>query len=270
MDPKRAKELLSEERRRIERSLRGVAVADDDAPSHEDRHLEHLADDATDLASDSGSLAQVALRVFARREEVDECAADGRGRAATAIAPREDSRTLGLPADGAAGIHPDPNLLTRQRITRHDLGRLSEHEGDAERIDGAHRVHLVTRTDAYPMPGGPPREGVRHDDLARARVAVDEVLARELVEGVSGVESETRRRLTGRRCIRYATVGEAPENPPVKPPLSLAEPREPGFSPPLGRDSGCLERLRHPVRCCAHRRPPYPAARDSSAHARSP
>jgi DnaK suppressor protein len=50
MDQKRAKELLSEERRRIERSLRGVAVADDDGPSHQDRHLEHLADDATDLA----------------------------------------------------------------------------------------------------------------------------------------------------------------------------------------------------------------------------
>jgi DnaK suppressor protein len=52
MDPKRAKELLSRERLRIERSLRGVAVVDDDELPHQSRDLEHLADDATDLAQD--------------------------------------------------------------------------------------------------------------------------------------------------------------------------------------------------------------------------
>jgi DnaK suppressor protein len=52
MDSKRAKELLGQERRRIERSLRGVAVADDDEAAHQDQNLQHLADDATDLTQD--------------------------------------------------------------------------------------------------------------------------------------------------------------------------------------------------------------------------
>jgi DnaK suppressor protein len=49
MDPERAKELLQEERRRIERSLRGLAFADDDELLHQD---DHPADDASDLAQD--------------------------------------------------------------------------------------------------------------------------------------------------------------------------------------------------------------------------
>jgi DnaK suppressor protein len=52
MDPERAKELLGQERRRIERSLRGVAVRDDGELPHQSADLEHLADDATDLAQD--------------------------------------------------------------------------------------------------------------------------------------------------------------------------------------------------------------------------
>jgi DnaK suppressor protein len=52
MEPERAKELLAQERRRIERSLRGVAVADDGELPHQSADLEHLADDATDLAQD--------------------------------------------------------------------------------------------------------------------------------------------------------------------------------------------------------------------------
>jgi DnaK suppressor protein len=52
MDPERAKELLAQERRRIERSLRGVAVTDDGELPHQGADLEHLADDATDLAQD--------------------------------------------------------------------------------------------------------------------------------------------------------------------------------------------------------------------------
>jgi DnaK suppressor protein len=52
MDSERAKELLGQERRRIERSLRGVAVTDDRELAHQGAELEHLADDATDLAQD--------------------------------------------------------------------------------------------------------------------------------------------------------------------------------------------------------------------------
>jgi DnaK suppressor protein len=52
MDPRRAKELLQEERRRIERSLLGVAAADDDELPHQDDNLEHIADDATELVQD--------------------------------------------------------------------------------------------------------------------------------------------------------------------------------------------------------------------------
>jgi DnaK suppressor protein len=79
MDPKRAKELLSEERRRIERSLRGVAVADDDAPSHQDRHLEHLADDATDLAQNDldEALAEQLQRELDAVERAERRLAEG-------------------------------------------------------------------------------------------------------------------------------------------------------------------------------------------------
>jgi DnaK suppressor protein len=52
VDPKRAKELLLQERRRIEGSLRGLAAADDGELPHQDEHLEHLADDATNLVQD--------------------------------------------------------------------------------------------------------------------------------------------------------------------------------------------------------------------------
>jgi DnaK suppressor protein len=52
MDPQRAKELLAQERRRIERSLRGVAVTDNGVLPHQGADLEHLADDATDLTQD--------------------------------------------------------------------------------------------------------------------------------------------------------------------------------------------------------------------------
>ena len=52
MDPKRAKELLLQERRRIERSLLGVAAADDGELGHQDQDLQHLADDATNLVQD--------------------------------------------------------------------------------------------------------------------------------------------------------------------------------------------------------------------------
>jgi DnaK suppressor protein len=49
MDPRRAEELLRQERRRIERSLLGVTAADEGELPHQDENLEHLADDATDL-----------------------------------------------------------------------------------------------------------------------------------------------------------------------------------------------------------------------------
>ena len=52
MEPERAKELLARERRRIERSLRGVAVTDDGELPHQGADLEHVAGDATDLAQD--------------------------------------------------------------------------------------------------------------------------------------------------------------------------------------------------------------------------
>jgi DnaK suppressor protein len=79
MDPKRAKDLLSEERRRIERSLRGVAAGDDDAPSHQDRHLEHLADDATDLAQNDfdEALAEQLERELEAVERAERRLAEG-------------------------------------------------------------------------------------------------------------------------------------------------------------------------------------------------
>jgi DnaK suppressor protein len=52
MEQKRAEELLRQERRRIERSLLGVTVAEDGELPHQDQNLEHLADDATDLVQD--------------------------------------------------------------------------------------------------------------------------------------------------------------------------------------------------------------------------
>jgi DnaK suppressor protein len=79
MDPKRAKELLREERRRIERSLRGVAAADDDAQSHQDRHLEHLADDATDLTQNDfdEALAEQLRRELEAVERAERRLAEG-------------------------------------------------------------------------------------------------------------------------------------------------------------------------------------------------
>ena len=79
MDPKRAKELLQQERRRIERSLRGVAVADLDELPHQDEHLAHLADDATDLAQDDldEALAEQLQRELEAVERAERRLADG-------------------------------------------------------------------------------------------------------------------------------------------------------------------------------------------------
>jgi hypothetical protein len=90
-----------------------------------------------------------------------------------------------------------------------------------------------------------PRERVGDDDLAGPRVAVDEVLARERVERVSRLEAQPGRRLAGYRRIRPVAIGESTEDPSVEDPLGLAEPRQPRFPPPLGRDAGGLECLLH-------------------------
>jgi DnaK suppressor protein len=79
MDPERAKELLTQERRRIERSLRGVAVADDGELPHQDTDLGHLADDATDLAQDDldEALAEQLQRELEAVERAEQRLAEG-------------------------------------------------------------------------------------------------------------------------------------------------------------------------------------------------
>jgi DnaK suppressor protein len=96
MDPKRAKELLQEERRRIERSLRGVAVTDDGELPHQDENLEHLGDDATDLAQD----------------DLDEALAEQLQRELEAVARAEQrlaEGTYGLSVESGQPI-PDERL----------------------------------------------------------------------------------------------------------------------------------------------------------------
>ena len=79
MDPERAKELLGQERRRIERSLRGVAVTDDGELPQQSADLEHLADDATDLAQDDldEALAEQLQRELEALERAERRLADG-------------------------------------------------------------------------------------------------------------------------------------------------------------------------------------------------
>ena len=79
MEPERAKELLARERRRIERSLRGVAVTDDGELAHQGADLEHLADDATDLAQDDldEALAEQLQRELEALERAERRLADG-------------------------------------------------------------------------------------------------------------------------------------------------------------------------------------------------
>jgi DnaK suppressor protein len=96
MDPRRAKELLEQERRRIERSLRGVALVDDGELPHQDRNLEHLADDATELV----------------QEDLDEALAEQLRRELEAV-DRAERRlaegTYGLSIESGAPI-PDERL----------------------------------------------------------------------------------------------------------------------------------------------------------------
>jgi DnaK suppressor protein len=77
MDQERAKELLREERRRIERSLRGLAPAEDDELGHQDDH--HLADDASDLAQDDldETLAEQLQRELEAVERAERRLAEG-------------------------------------------------------------------------------------------------------------------------------------------------------------------------------------------------
>ena len=79
MDPKRAEELLREERRRIERSLLGVVAADDGELPHQDQNLEHLADDATDLVQDEldEALEEQLRRELEAVERAERRLADG-------------------------------------------------------------------------------------------------------------------------------------------------------------------------------------------------
>jgi DnaK suppressor protein len=79
MDPKRAEELLRQERRRIERSLLGVAGADDGELPHQDQNLEHLADDATDLVQDEldEALEEQLQRELEAVERAERRLADG-------------------------------------------------------------------------------------------------------------------------------------------------------------------------------------------------
>jgi DnaK suppressor protein len=80
VDPKRAKELLQHERLRIERSLRGVAVADDNELPHQDESLGHLGDDATDLVQDEldEALAEQLQRELEAVERAERRLAEGR------------------------------------------------------------------------------------------------------------------------------------------------------------------------------------------------
>ena len=80
MDPKRAKELLLQERRRIEGSLRGLAPADVGQLPHQDEHLEHLADDATDLVQDEldEAVAEQLRRELEAVERAEQRLAEGR------------------------------------------------------------------------------------------------------------------------------------------------------------------------------------------------
>jgi DnaK suppressor protein len=79
MDPESAKELLAQERRRIERSLRGVAVTDDGELAHQGADLEHLADDATDLVQDDldEALAEQLQRELDAVERAERRLAEG-------------------------------------------------------------------------------------------------------------------------------------------------------------------------------------------------
>jgi DnaK suppressor protein len=76
MDRERAKELLEEERRRIERSLRGLALADDDELRHQD---DHPADDASELAQDDidEALAEQLQRELEAVERAERRLAEG-------------------------------------------------------------------------------------------------------------------------------------------------------------------------------------------------
>jgi DnaK suppressor protein len=79
MEQKRAEELLRQERRRIERSLRGVTAADDGELPHQDQNLEHLADDATDLVQDEldEALEEQLKRELEAVERAERRLADG-------------------------------------------------------------------------------------------------------------------------------------------------------------------------------------------------
>jgi DnaK suppressor protein len=78
VDPERAKQLLLRERRRIERSLLGVALDEGELP-HQDQNLEHLADDATDLVQDEldEALAEQLRRELEAVERAEQRLADG-------------------------------------------------------------------------------------------------------------------------------------------------------------------------------------------------
>jgi DnaK suppressor protein len=79
MDPGRAEELLRQERRRIERSLRGVSATDDGELPHQDQNLEHLADDATDLVQNEldEALEEQLQRELEAVERAERRLADG-------------------------------------------------------------------------------------------------------------------------------------------------------------------------------------------------
>jgi DnaK suppressor protein len=79
VDPNRAKELLLQERRRIERSLLGLAEPDVGELPHQDQNLEHLADDATDLVQDEldEALAEQLQRELEAVERAERRLAEG-------------------------------------------------------------------------------------------------------------------------------------------------------------------------------------------------
>jgi hypothetical protein len=90
----------------------------------------------------------------------------------------------------------DVNFPAADWIARVDLDRLLEHRCDPERVDRAHRLHLMLAVDPHPVAAVAGRERVGNGRAA-AVVDVNEVFAREADQSVVRIPTTAQKSPSG-------------------------------------------------------------------------
>ena len=134
--------------------------------------------DRDHLSANLRMLTQPTLRGVLGDEEVEDWAAAAARVALPVEHAGHDDRRARLPGRPTVGGDLRLKRLPGDGVVGADLDRLREHRRDPERVDRAHRMHLVPAREANAVRSLAPREGIGDGDLTIG-AAMDEILARE-------------------------------------------------------------------------------------------